>query len=310
MGTPQFAAPILTSLVQDANYDVVAVVTQPDRRTGRKHKMTMSPVKQVAVENNIPVFQPEKISGPDEMEILINMHADLIVTAAFGQFLPMKLINSVKIAAVNVHGSLLPKYRGGAPVQYAIMNGDHETGVTLIYMVKKMDAGEMLAQRKLAIEPTDDVGTMFEKLSILGRNLLLETLPKLIAGEIKSVPQNEEDVTFSPNIKPEEEKVDFSKSAKLVDAKVRGLRPFPVSYVILNGVRTKLWQVTPLTQTTDLLPGQVVQKTKHELLIATGENGVVSLDRVQPAGKPQMDITDYLNGSQEAFYEGEQVIKL
>lgn len=310
MGTPQFAAPILTSLVQDANYDVVAVVTQPDRRTGRKHKMTMSPVKQVAVENNIPVFQPEKISGSDEMEILINMHADLIVTAAFGQFLPMKLINSVKIAAVNVHGSLLPKYRGGAPVQYAIMNGDHETGVTLIYMVKKMDAGEMLAQRKLAIEPTDDVGTMFEKLSILGRNLLLETLPKLIAGEIKSVPQNEEDVTFSPNIKPEEEKVDFSKSVKLVDAKVRGLRPFPVSYVILNGVRTKLWQVTPLTQTTDLLPGQVVQKTKHELLIATGENGVVSLDRVQPAGKPQMDITDYLNGSQEAFYEGEQVIKL
>ncbi|KRN49615.1 methionyl-tRNA formyltransferase [Pediococcus damnosus] len=310
MGTPQFAAPILKSLVQDANYDVVAVVTQPDRRTGRKHKMTMSPVKQVAVENDIPVFQPEKISGSEEMTVLINMHADLIVTAAFGQFLPMKLINSVKIAAVNVHGSLLPKYRGGAPVQYAIMNGDHETGVTLIYMVKKMDAGEMLAQSKIPIESTDDVGSVFEKLSILGRNLLMKTLPKLIAGEIESVPQNEDEVTFSPTIKSEEEEVDFSKSAKLVDAKIRALRPFPVSYVILNGSRIKLWQVTPLTETTELLPGQVVKKTKHELLIATGEHGVVSLDRVQPAGKPQMDITDYLNGSQEAFYEGEQVIKL
>ncbi len=310
MGTPKFAAPILTRLIEDPNYKVVAVVTQPDRRTGRKHQMTQSPVKQVAVHNHIPVFQPEKISGSEEMQTLINLQADLIVTAAFGQFLPMKLINSVKIAAVNVHASLLPKYRGGAPVHYAIMNGDEETGVTLIYMVKKMDAGEMLAQSKIKIEPTDDVGSMFEKLSILGRNLLIKTLPKLIAGEITSVAQDESQVTFAPNIKPEEEEVDFTKSARLVDAKVRALRPFPVSYIILNGVRTKLWEVSLLPQTTELKPGQVVEKTKHKLLVATGDHGVVSLDRVQPAGKPQMEITDYLNGSQEAFYEGEQVIKL
>lgn len=310
MGTPQFAVPILQSLIQNPDYNVEAVVTQPDRRTGRKHNLTMSPVKKVAVENEIAVFQPEKISGSEEMAQLIALHADLIVTAAFGQFLPMKLINSVKLAAVNVHGSLLPKYRGGAPVQYAIMNGESETGITIIYMVKKMDAGKMLAQRKIKIEATDDVGSMFEKLSILGRNLLNETLPKLIAGELAGVEQDEEKVTFAPNIKPEEEQVDFRQSAKLVDAKVRALRPFPVSFVILNGLRTKLWQVTPLDQTTDLLPGQVVEKTKHKLLIATGKNGVVRLDRVQPAGKPQMDITDYLNGSQEAFYEGDQVIKL
>lgn len=310
MGTPQFAVPILQSLIQNPDYNVEAVVTQPDRRTGRKHNLTMSPVKKVAVENEIAVFQPEKISGSEEMAQLIALHADLIVTAAFGQFLPMKLINSVKLAAVNVHGSLLPKYRGGAPVQYAIMNGESETGITIIYMVKKMDAGKMLAQRKIKIEATDDVGSMFEKLSILGRNLLNETLPKLIAGELAGVEQDEEKVTFAPNIKPEEEQVDFRQSAKLVDAKVRALRPFPVSFVILNGLRTKLWQVTPLDQTTDLLPGQVVEKTKHKLLIATGKNGVVRLDRVQPAGKPQMDITDYLNGSQETFYEGEQVIKL
>ncbi|MBU7554516.1 methionyl-tRNA formyltransferase [Pediococcus ethanolidurans] len=310
MGTPQFAAPILKSLIQNPEYKVEAVVTQPDRRTGRKHKMTMSPVKKVAVDNDIPVFQPEKLSGSQEMAQLIAFNADLIVTAAFGQFLPMKLINSVKIAAVNVHGSLLPKYRGGAPVQYAIMNGESETGITIIYMVKKMDAGKMLAQRKINIENTDDVGSMFEKLSIVGRNLLNDTLPKLIAGELTGVEQDETQVTFAPNIKPEEEQIDFSKSAKLVDAKVRALRPFPVGYVILNGVRTKLWSLTPLKQKTDLLPGQVVEKTKHELLIATGDKGVVRLDRVQPAGKPQMEITDYLNGSQEAFYEGEQVIKL
>ena len=185
-----------------------AVVTQPDRRTGRKHNLTMSPVKKVAVENEIAVFQPEKISGSEEMAQLIALHADLIVTAAFGQFLPMKLINSVKLAAVNVHGSLLPKYRGGAPVQYAIMNGESETGITIIYMVKKMDAGKMLAQRKIKIEATDDVGSMFEKLSILGRNLLNETLPKLIAVSLQVLNKTKK-VTFATNTNLKKNKLIF-----------------------------------------------------------------------------------------------------
>ncbi|GEP19531.1 methionyl-tRNA formyltransferase [Pediococcus argentinicus] len=309
MGTPAFSAPILQSLVDQEEYNVIGVVTQPDRKVGRKHVLTMSPVKKVAQENSIPVYQPEKLSGSDELKELIELNADLIVTAAFGQFLPMSLINSVKIGAVNVHASLLPKYRGGAPVHYAIMNGDQETGVTIIYMVKKMDAGDMLAQRSIAITPTDDVGSMFTKLSVLGQQLLLETLPSLIDGSVKAVAQNEDEVSFSPNIKPEEEQVDINLSAQLVDAKTRGLRPFPGAFVFLDKQRVKLWEVKIEDEMTDLPAGSVVEKTKHSLKLATGEHGVISLITVQPAGKPKMNITDYLNGSSDSFFEGEQVVK-
>ncbi|MBT9672829.1 methionyl-tRNA formyltransferase [Secundilactobacillus kimchicus] len=309
MGTPAFSAPILESLFK-AGYDIKAVVTQPDRPVGRKHVLTASPVKKVAVAHQVPVLQPAKISGSDEMQRVIDLAPDFIVTAAFGQFLPTKLLNAVKVAAINVHASLLPKYRGGAPVHYAVMNHDAETGVSIIYMVKKMDAGDIISQQAIPIEPTDDVGTMFDKLSIVGRDLLLETIPKMLTGEIKPVAQDESAVTFSPTIKPEEEQVDFTQSATLVDAKVRGLRPFPTSFIVLGGVRTKLWEVAVLPETTALGPGQVVRKEKHELAIATGDGGVVALKKLQPAGKPQLSITDYLNGSDLPFEVGEQVVDL
>lgn len=177
MGTPEFAVPVLQGLV-DNDYDVVAAVTQPDRPVGRKHRIQQTPVKKLAVSLKIPVFQPAKLSGSAEMQRVIDLHPDFIVTAAYGQFLPTKMLNAVKIAAVNVHGSLLPKYRGGAPVQYAIMNGDKETGISLIYMVKKMDAGDILAQKAIPIEDDDDTESMFHKLSIVGRDVLLQTLPK------------------------------------------------------------------------------------------------------------------------------------
>ena len=175
MGTPKFSAPILEGLIREG-YDVKAVVTQPDRYVGRKHVLTASPVKETAARHGIEVLQPEKLSGSAEMDRIIELKPDLIVTAAFGQFLPNKLIEAAKVAAINVHGSLLPKYRGGAPVQYAIMNGDSETGVTIIYMVRKMDAGAMLAQAKMPIEENDDTATVFQKMSILGRDTLLETI--------------------------------------------------------------------------------------------------------------------------------------
>lgn len=308
MGTPAFSAPILQSLVDSTDYKVVGVVTQPDRKVGRKHVLTPSPVKKVAVENEIKVYQPEKLSGSEELKELIELNADLIVTAAFGQFLPMSLINSVKIAAINVHASLLPKYRGGAPVHYAIMNGDSETGVTIIYMVKKMDAGEMLASAKIPIGDQDDVGSMFDKLSLLGRDLLLKTLPDLVDGNISSEAQDETQVSFSPNISPEQEEIDINLPARLVDAKVRGLRPFPVAYVMMDGKRTKLWQTQVMDQTTDLKPGQIVEKNKHELLIATGDNGVIGIKELQPAGKQKMTITDYLNGVGETLHPGKQII--
>ena len=307
MGTPQFSAPILSSLIEQG-YDVLAVVTQPDRKVGRKHILTASPVKQVAVAHDILVLQPEKIGGSPEMQQVIDLQPDLIVTAAFGQFLPTKLLKAAKIGAVNVHGSLLPKYRGGAPVQYSIINGEKETGITIIYMVKKMDAGDMLAQRAIPITAQDDTGTMFEKLSVVGRDLLLETLPKLIAGEIQATPQPEDQVTFSPTIKPEEEQLDFDQTATHIDDKVRGLRPAPIAYAILDGKRTKFWDVTPLDETVTQAPGQVVRKTKHELVLAAGQQTALAVNTIQPAGKPKMTITDFLNGAADKFNTGEQVI--
>ncbi|KAL3948697.1 methionyl-tRNA formyltransferase [Lentilactobacillus hilgardii] len=307
MGTPSFGVPVLKGLV-DQGYQVLAAVTQPDRPVGRKHQIQKSPVKQQAEALNIPVLQPEKISGSDEMQQLIEMHPDLIVTAAFGQFLPTKLLNAVKIAAVNVHGSLLPKYRGGAPVQYAILNGDKETGISIIYMVKKMDAGDILAQQAIPINNTDDTASMFAKLSLVGRDLLLKTLPKVISGEITPIKQDPEKVIFSPTIKPEEEKLDFFKSAFLVDAKVRALRPDPTAYTTLNGKRTKIWKSAVVDGQTPRKPGVIVEKTKHQLQIAAGGGSILEILELQPAGKPRQAITDYLNGAGQALKVGQKVI--
>ena len=309
MGTPAFAAPILEGLIQTNDYEVLAVVTQPDRPVGRKRILTPSPVKEVALKHGIEVLQPQKLSGSEEMQRVISLAPDLIVTAAFGQFLPTKLIAAAKVGAVNVHGSLLPKYRGGAPVQYAIMNGDQETGVTIIYMVKKMDAGDMLAQAKLPIGPHDDTGSIFAKMSILGRDTLLATLPKLVAGELVAQKQDESQVVFSPTIKPEEEKLSVTLNAKQIDWKVRALRPAPGAYFEnFNGKRTKLWDVTPLAETTSLPAGAVVAVTKHELKLAAADGSVYQVNELQPAGKPRMQVTAYLNGVGQGLREGQVII--
>lgn len=309
MGTPAFAAPILEGLIQTNDYEVLAVVTQPDRPVGRKRILTPSPVKEVALKHGIEVLQPQKLGGSEEMQRVISLAPDLIVTAAFGQFLPTKLIAAAKVGAVNVHGSLLPKYRGGAPVQYAIMNGDQETGVTIIYMVKKMDAGDMLAQAKLPIGPHDDTGSIFAKMSTLGRDTLLATLPKLVAGELVAQKQDESQVVFSPTIKPEEEKLSLTLNAKQIDWKVRALRPAPGAYFEnFNGKRTKLWDVTPLAETTSLPAGAVVAVTKHELKLAAADGSVYQVNELQPAGKPRMQVTAYLNGVGQGLREGQVII--
>lgn len=307
MGTPAFSTPILAALIDQ--YDVVAVMTQPDRPVGRKHILTPSPVKQLALAHQIEVLQPEKVSKSPEMQRVIDLAPDFIVTAAFGQFLPTKLLKAATNAAINVHASLLPRYRGGAPVHYAIMNGDKETGVSIMYMIRQMDAGNVIAQAKVAIGDHDDVGTMFDKLSLVGRDLLLATLPKLIAGPIAGTIQDEAAVTFSPNISRAQEEIDFNHTASEIDWQVRGLRPFPTAYIRLNNVRTKLLDVTVLTdQKTTLAPGTVVARTKHALELAAGNGTVLRINRLQPAGHPQMAITDFLNGADEAFTAGAHVV--
>ena len=292
MGTPDFAATVLEGLLDDANYDVLAVVTQPDRAVGRKKEIKMTPVKEVALAHNLPVYQPEKMSGSDEMAELMTLGADGIVTAAFGQFLPTKLLDSVDFA-VNVHASLLPKYRGGAPIHYAIINGDKEAGVTIMEMVKKMDAGDMIAKASTPITDEDNVGTMFEKLAVIGRDLLLKTLPDYIAGNIKPELQDESKATFSPNITSEEERIDWNKSAREVFNHIRGLYPWPVAHTLLDGKRFKIYEASLAEGQGQ--PGQIIEKGKETLVVATGD-GAISLKTVQLAGKPRMSVVDFLNG--------------
>lgn len=306
MGTPAFSVPILEGLIE-AGYEITAVVTQPDRPVGRKKVLTAPPVKEAAVKHGLFVLQPEKITGSPEMEQLMTMDLDLIVTAAFGQFLPEKLLTHPTHGAINVHASLLPRYRGGAPVHYAIMDGEKETGISIIEMIKKMDAGRIFAQRALPITAQDDVGSMFEKLSLLGRDTLLSTLPNILDGSAESWPQKEEQVTFSPNITKEEEQIDWRKRAEAVDWQVRGMRPWPVAYTVYHQQRWKLWVVTVVPETTEADPGTVIKRTKKELWIAAGEGTIVQIDRLQPAGKGQLTISEFLNGIGQAIQVGDQL---
>lgn len=292
MGTPDLAATVLKGIIADGSYDILAVVTQPDRAVGRKKEIKMTPVKEVALEHNLPVYQPEKLSGSQEMSDIMALGADGIVTAAFGQFLPGKLLDSVDFA-VNVHGSLLPKYRGGAPIQYAIIHGDKEAGITIMEMVRQMDAGDMIAKAAIPITDEDNLGTMFEKLAILGRDLLLKTLPDYIAGNIEPEPQDETQVTFSPNISSEEECIDWTKSNQEIFNLIRGLNPWPIAHTLWNGKRFKIYEGERVDGQGQ--PGYIIEKTKKTLVVATG-NGALSLERVQPFGKPQMAISDFLNG--------------
>lgn len=306
MGTPAFSVPILDALVA-ADYEVVAVVTQPDRPVGRKRVLTPPPVKVGALKHGLEILQPEKISGSPEMARIIALEPDLIVTAAFGQFLPEKLLQAPKFGAINVHASLLPKYRGGAPVHYAIMNGESETGVTIMEMIKKMDAGDIISQGALPITATDDVGSMFDKLSALGTELLLATLPDYLAGKITPQVQNEAEVTFSPNISREEEAIDWQKTAEMIDSQIRGMRPWPVAYTMLGDNRWKLFDVAVSDETTTEEPGTIIDITKKDFAIACGDGTVLRILRLQPAGKGQLSAQEFINGVGQNLEIGNQV---
>ena len=293
MGTPDFSATVLKGLLESDQYEVLAVVTQPDRAVGRKKEIRITPVKEVALSYGLPIYQPEKLSGSPEMEAIMNLGADGIVTAAFGQFLPSKLLASMDFA-VNVHASLLPKHRGGAPIHYALIQGDEEAGVTIMEMVKEMDAGDMISRRSIPITDEDNVGTLFEKLAIVGRDLLLDTLPAYLSGDIQPEAQDPSQVTFSPNIRPEEERLDWNKTNRQLFNQIRGMNPWPVAHTLWQGGRFKIYEAELADG--DGQPGEILEIGKRQLLVATGE-GALALKTVQPAGKPQMTISDFLNGA-------------
>lgn len=306
LGTPKFAVPILEALSEN-DYEIKAVVTQPDKKVGRKQKVTEMPVKLLAKKLNLPVFQPEHLGKSDELIDLIKMHADLIITAAYGQFLPSKFLQSAKIAAVNVHGSLLPKYRGGAPIQYALINGDKQTGVTIMEMVKQMDAGDIYSQKTIDIQKEDNAGTLFEKLSLLGRDLLLQTLPQIIANPQKKVSQDEDKVVFSPNINKGQEQIKLKMTATEANNLIRGLNPDPGAYLLIDGKRFKIWQAEVADDTT-AFPAGVVVDNKKRFAISFANHTVLNLLEVQPSGKKKMVIKSFLNGQGKNFSKGDKIV--
>lgn len=305
-GTPAFGVPVLQGLV-DEGYEIKAVVTQPDKKVGRKQVVHKSPVKQLAEQLNLPVLQPQHLPKSPECDQIIALHADFLVTAAYGQFLPTKLLKSAQIAAVNVHGSLLPKYRGGAPIQYALLNGDLETGITIMEMVKKMDAGDIYYQMKCPIENGDTAGSLFRKLAILGREALLRVLPKIDAGIATKTPQDPAKVVFSPNITKAQEQIKLDETADQAVNKVRALNPDPGAYLKLGNKRLKVWSAVAAPDATSLEPGCLVDNKKR-FAISLADHTVLELLEVQPQGKKRLQIRDFLNGQGSHFAAGEQIV--
>lgn len=296
MGTPDFSVPVLRSLL-DGGYDVIGVVTQPDRPVGRKKILTPPPVKVEALNHGIPVFQPEKIRRKEELEPILALEPELVVTAAFGQILPKELLEAPKYGCINVHASILPELRGGAPIHYAILQGKEKTGITIMYMAEKLDAGDILAQIEVAITEEDNVETLHEKLSKAGSKLLLGTLPKLLAGELTPIPQVEDKATFAPNIKREQEKMDWSKSGEEIYNHIRGLNSWPVAYTIWNGLNLKVWQSKKIMSAIEAEPGTVIELQKDGILVATGNQTAIKITELQPAGKKRMTAEQFLRGS-------------
>ncbi len=297
MGTPEFSVPILEAL--NEKYDVCLVVSQPDSLVGRKKVVTYSPVKQKALELGIEVFQPINIKQDNE---LLKEYKDaILITAAYGQIVPTSILEIFKYQ-INVHASLLPKYRGGAPIQRSIINGDKKTGVTIMQMVKKMDAGVIYAVKELDILDADNNESLFAKLSIIGRDLLLDSLEDIVSGENKGVSQDEYEVTYAPNIKREEELIDFNKTSREVFNQIRGLSINPGAYAFINGQVIKVYSSNIVEDGSCNIAGSIIS-LKKEILVKTLD-GAISLIDIKPQGKKLMSAKDFVNG-QKIFNVGD-----
>lgn len=291
MGTPKFSVPILQSLIDNCN--VIGVVTQPDKEVGRHKEIEFSEVKKLALEYNIPVVQPVKIRK--EFESVLNMNPDIIVTCAYGQIIPKEILEYPKYKCINVHASLLPKYRGGAPIHHAIMNGDEETGITIMYMAEGMDDGDIIKEEKIKIENDDNIETLENKLSKLGSDLLIRTLPSILDNTNERIKQDENEVTFARIIKKEDEVLDFNDSATNIHNKIRALSPQPGSYSLLDGKRMKMLKSEVVKNNSELSPGTIIAVEKDYFVVKTGKDAI-KIEEIQPEGKKKMTVKEYLNG--------------
>lgn len=296
MGTPDFSVPVLQQILEDG-YDVIGVVTQPDRPVGRKRILTPPPVKVEAVNKSIPVYQPEKIREREELDKILALNPDLIITAAFGQILPKELLDAPKHGCINVHASLLPELRGGAPIHYSIIQGNEKTGITIMYMAEKLDAGDILTQVEVPIADTDTVGTLHDKLSKAGSKLLSETLPKLLNGEIEPIKQNDGEATFASNIRREQEKIDWSKTGEEIYNHIRGLNPWPVAYTTVEGSVWKIWWADKVKGLAKESPGTILKMEADGIIVATGNETAIKITELQPSGKKRMSAAQFLLGA-------------
>lgn len=291
MGTPDFAVNVLQGLID--NYDVVGVVSQPDKRIGRHQVLTNTPVKELALKYDIPVFQPIKIR--EDYEDILNLNPDLIVTCAYGQIVPKAILDYPRLGCINVHASLLPKLRGGAPIHKSIIDDYGTTGVTIMYMDVKMDSGDIISQREVKILDSDNLESLHDKLSEVGTSLLLDTLPSIIDGSNSRTKQNEDEVTYAYNIKREEEHIDFSKTSREVFNLIRGLCPVPSSNAILDEKEMKIYKSTISSKNYNGEYGEIVDITKEGIVVKTGDAAII-LTEVKPFGKKKMDANSYVNG--------------
>lgn len=292
MGTPEFSVPILEGLIE--NHDVIGVVTQPDKEVGRNHVIKFSKVKEVALANDIRVFQPIKIR--EDYDDIVKLNPDLIVTCAYGQIIPKVLLDLPKYGCINVHASLLPKLRGGAPIHRAILNGDMKTGITIMYMDEHMDTGDIIQSEEVLIEKDDTVGTLHDKLSVMGKELLLNVLNKYKDGNFPHVRQDDSEATYAPIIKREDELVDFNKTSLEIYNKIRGLNPFPVAYATLDGKVMKLYASSIKDNVyTSKKNGEIVRVYSDGIGVSTRDSEIV-ITEIKPEGKRKMSVKEYLNG--------------
>lgn len=300
MGTPDFAVPVLQSLI-NSRHEVVAVVTQPDRPKGRGKNMQFSPVKECALAHNIPVMQPVNVSVPEVIDELRAYEPELIVVVAFGQFVTKKIREMPKYGCINVHASLLPKYRGAGPIQWAVINGEKESGVTTMYMCREIDKGDMLLKDTVMLDPKETGDSLHDKLSMMGGPLLLKTIDQLEDGSAVRIPQCEEESTYAPKLEKTMGNIDWTMDADRIERLVRGLNSWPGTFTKIHGKTVKIWDCDVVCQEAltesqaAAEPGTVIVSEKDQLIVKAG-NGALSLRMLQPEGKKNMTVDAYLRG--------------
>lgn len=301
-GTPDFAARHLDALLS-SEHQIVGVFTQPDRPAGRGKKLMPSPVKVLAEEKGLPVFQPASLRPQDNQQLVADLNADIMVVVAYGLILPKAVLEMPRLGCINVHGSLLPRWRGAAPIQRSLWAGDSETGVTIMQMDVGLDTGDMLYKLSCPITTEDTSATLYDKLAQLGPQGLIETLKQLAEGRAQPQVQDETLATYAEKLSKEEARIDWSLSACKLERCIRAFNPWPMSYLMIDEQPVKVWKASALDIQSDAVPGTIIDATKLGIQVATGE-GVLNLESLQPAGKKAMSAQDLLNSRREWFTPG------